>query len=137
MRRKTCKTSILANTFGPLVSALQTILKLRHHMICTEENFLDCLQLVSLNLCICHRSEMLTYSLIGGQLILLQRRIDTPYPYLQGTVQIMLCATYDIINYFSSSSLLNFVCSYDPAGILPYNHLIFQVPQSIICLSIL
>ena len=25
------------------------------------------------------------------------------------------------------TSLLNFVCSYDPAGILPYNHLIFQV----------
>jgi hypothetical protein len=25
------------------------------------------------------------------------------------------------------TSLLNLVCSYDPAGILPYNHLIFQV----------
>ena len=25
------------------------------------------------------------------------------------------------------TSLLNLVCSYDPAGILPYNHLLFQV----------
>ena len=85
MRRKICKTSILANTFGPLASGLRTILKLRHHMICTEENFLDCWRLVSLNLCTCHRQEMLTYSQISGQLILLQRKIDMPYPYLQGT----------------------------------------------------
>ena len=37
----------------------------------------------------------------------------------------LLC--FYIIDTISSSSLLNFVCSYDPAGILPYNHLIFQV----------
>ena len=30
------------------------------------------------------------------------------------------------------TSLLNFVCSYDPAGILPYNHLIFQVSSMFI-----
>ena len=29
------------------------------------------------------------------------------------------------------TSLLNLVCSYDPAGILPYNHLIFQVRTTI------